>query len=354
MILVLSVILLGLIFEYVNGFNDTANAIATVVATRVLLPRQAIVMAAVCNLIGALMGTAVATTIGLGLVEAEGITLHTLLSALVAAVVWNLTTWHFALPSSSSHALIGGLCGAAIASASSRFDVIRWAVINPATHHMEGLLPKVVLPMVLAPCLGLVFGFVVMGLLLLLLRNWRPHQVNTMFGRLQLLSASIMGLSHGSNNAQKTMGIITLALVAGTKAELFKDLPGWLQFLQTPKFEIGTWVKIVCSLTMAAGTAAGGWRIIRTLGHRLVKLQPIHGFAAETTAALVIQVASHLGIPLSTTHVISTSIMGVGATRRLSAVKWTVVARMVWTWVLTIPMTGLLGYALQRFIMPWL
>jgi len=208
--------------------------------------------------------------------------------------------------------------------------------------------------MVLAPILGLIFGFVVMGLLLVLLRNWRPHQVNTAFGRLQLLSSSFMGLSHGSNDAQKTMGIITLALVAGTRADLFKDLPAWLQFLQTPKFEIGTWVKVLCSLTMAAGTAAGGWRIIRTLGHRLVKLQPIHGFAAETTAALVIQVASRLGIPLSTTHVISTSIMGVCATRRLSAVKWTVVARMVWTWVLTIPATGLLGYVLQRFIMPWL
>jgi PiT family inorganic phosphate transporter len=354
MALVLGVILLGLLFEYVNGFNDTANAIATVVATRVLPPRQAIMMAAVCNLVGALMGTAVATTIGRGLVETEGITLHTLLSALVAAVIWNLSTWRLGLPSSSSHALIGGLCGAAIASVSGRFDVIRWSVVNPVTQQVEGLWPKVVLPMILAPIFGLIVGFIVMGLLLVLLRNWRPHQVNTTFGRLQLLSASMMGLSHGSNDAQKTMGIITLALVAGTRADLFKDLPGWLQFLQTPQFEVGAWVKVICSLTMATGTAAGGWRIIRTLGHRLVKLQPVHGFAAETTAALVIQVASHLGIPLSTTHVISASIMGVGATRRLNAVKWTVVARMVWTWVLTIPATGLLGYVLQRFIMPWL
>jgi len=354
MILVLSVILLGLIFEYINGFHDTANAIATVVSTRVLLPRQAILMAAVCNLLGALLGTAVATTIGRGLVETEGINLHTLLSALVAAVIWNLGTWRLGLPSSSSHALIGGLCGAAVAAAGGRLAVIRWSVVNPVTQHVEGLWPKVVLPMILAPILGLIIGFVVMGLLLALLRNWRPHQVNTTFGRLQLVSASLMALSHGSNDAQKTMGIITLALLAGTQADLFKDLPGWLQFLQTPRFEIGTWVKVVCSLTMAAGTAAGGWRIIRTLGNRLVKLQPVHGFAAETSAALVIQVASHLGIPLSTTHVISTSIMGVGATRRLSAVRWTVVARMVWTWVLTIPATGLLGYMLQRFIMPWL
>jgi inorganic phosphate transporter, PiT family len=353
MILVISIILLGLIFEYVNGFNDTANAIATVVATRVLGPRQAILMAAVCNLIGALTGTAVAETIGRGLVNTEGISLHTLLSALIAAVIWILTTWRLAIPSSSSHALIGGLCGAAIASASGRFDVIRWSVVNPATHHAEGLWPKVVMPMVLAPVVGLIVGFAMMGLLLALLRNWRPHQVNATFGRWQLLSASIMGLSHGSNDAQKTMGIITLALFTGTRADLFKDLPDWLHFLQTPQFEVGTWVKVICSLTMAAGTAAGGWRIIRTLGHRLVKLQPVHGFAAETTAALVIQVASHLGIPLSTTHVISSSIMGVGATRRLSAVKWTVVARMVRTWVLTIPATGLLGYALQRFLMPW-
>ncbi len=351
MTLVFGVILLGLVFEYINGFHDTANAIATVVSTRVLMPRQAVLMAAVCNLIGALMGTAVATTIGRGLVETEGITLHTLLSALVAAVIWNLATWRLGLPSSSSHALIGGLCGAAVASASGRLDVIRWSVVNPVTQQVEGLWPKVVLPMMLSPALGLLLGFVVMGILLVLLQNWRPRQVNNIFGRLQLLSASLMGLSHGSNDAQKTMGIITLALFAGTQGDLFGSLPGWLHFLQTPEFEIATWVKVVCSLTMAAGTAAGGWRIIRTLGHSMVKLQPVHGFAAETTAAAVIQVASHMGIPLSTTHVISASIMGVGATRRLGAVKWTVVARMVWTWVLTIPATGLLGYVLQRFVL---
>jgi PiT family inorganic phosphate transporter len=354
MILVFVVILLGLVFEYINGFQDTANAIATVVSTRVLLPRQAVLMAAICNLIGALMGTAVATTIGRGLVETEGVTLHTLLSALLAAVIWNLTAWRVGIPSSSSHALIGGLCGGAVASAGGRLDVIRWSVVNPVTHHVEGLWPKVVLPMILSPVLGILLGFVVMGLLLVLLRNWRPHQVSSVFGRLQLLSASMMGLSHGSNDAQKTMGIITLALYTGTQGKLFDHLPRGLQFLETPRFEIATWVIVVCSLTMAAGTMAGGGRIIRTLGHRMVKLQPIHGFAAETTAALIIQVASHLGIPLSTTHVISASIMGVGATRRLGAVKWTLVARMVWTWVLTIPATGLLGYLLQRFLVPWL
>jgi PiT family inorganic phosphate transporter len=353
MALVFVVILLGLVFEYINGFQDTANAIATVVSTRVLLPRQAVLMAAVCNLLGALMGTAVATTIGRGLVDTHVVTLHTLLSALTAAVIWNLTAWRFGIPSSSSHALIGGLCGGAVASAGGRLDVIRWSVVNPATHHMEGLWPKVVMPMMLSPLFGIVLGFAVMGLLLWVLRKWRPHQVGNTFGRLQLLSASMMGFSHGNNDAQKTMGIIALALFTGTQRNLFCRLPGWLQFLQTPRFEVAKWVMVVCSLTMAAGTMAGGWRIIRTLGHRMVKLQPIHGFAAETTAAIIIQVASHLGIPLSTTHVISASIMGVGATRRLGAVRWTLVARMVCTWVLTIPATGSLGYLLQRFIMSW-
>jgi len=350
MILVFGVILLGLVFEYVNGFHDTANAIATVVSTRVLHPRQAVLMAAVCNLIGALLGTAVATTIGRDLVQTDCVTLPAIFCALLAAVIWNLATWWLGLPSSSSHALIGGLCGAALAAADGRWSVIRWAVVDPRTHHAEGLWPKVVLPMLLSPLLGLVLGFIIMGLLLVLLRNWRPHRVGSVFGRLQLVSAAMMGLSHGSNDAQKTMGIITLALFTGTHTNTFRQLPGWLQFLQTPHFAVATWIKIVCSLTMAAGTAAGGWRIIRTLGHRMVKLQPVHGFAAETTAAIVIQGASHLGIPLSTTHVISASIMGVGATRRLGAVKWSVVARMVWTWVLTIPLTGLMGYALQRWI----
>jgi inorganic phosphate transporter, PiT family len=348
MILVLCVILLGLVFEYINGFHDTANAIATVVSTRVLRPRQAVFMAACCNLIGAMWGTAVATTIGKGLVELEAVSMATLISALAAAIVWNLLTWWLGLPSSSSHALIGGLCGAAIATAGGSLDVIRWSATDPTGQHLEGLWPKVILPMIISPIVGLALGFVVMGLLLTLLRGWRPTRVNNVFGRAQLISAAMMGLSHGTNDAQKTMGIIALALFSGSSAGLFSGLPGWLHFLHTPRFEIAIWVKIVCSLTMAAGTAAGGWRIIRTLGHQMVKLQPVHGFAAETTAALVIQTATHFGIPLSTTHVISASIMGVGATRRLTAVKWTVVSRMVWAWAMTLPATGLLGYLLQR------
>jgi PiT family inorganic phosphate transporter len=348
MTLVLCVILLALAFEYVNGFHDTANAIATVVSTRVLSPRQAVVMAAVCNLLGALWGTAVAATIGNGLVDSAAVTLHTLLAALLAAVLWNLLTWRLGLPSSSSHALIGGLCGASVASAGGDFSVIHWWTAPSAAGGTEGLWPKVVLPMLVSPLLGFAIGFGVMGLLFVLLRRWRPYRVHALFGNLQLFSASLMGFSHGTNDAQKTMGIIALILFTATRGGVFSDLPGWLEFLHCPEFMVQNWVKIVCSLTMAAGTAAGGWRIIKTLGHSMVKLQPIHGFAAETSAALVIQLASHWGIPLSTTHVISSSIMGVGATRRLSAVKWRLVERMVWAWAFTLPATAIVGNLLAR------
>jgi len=349
---VLCVLLLGLVFEYINGFHDTANAIATVVSTRVLSPRQAVTMAAICNLLGALWGTAVATTIGQGLVDARAIGQHTVLCALLAAVAWNLLTWWLGLPSSSSHALIGGLCGAALATSGGDFSSIHWYVVDPVTQNAEGLLPKVVAPMVTSPLVGLLIGFLAMGVLLALLRNWRPHRVNVLFGRLQLVSASLMGFSHGTNDAQKTMGILALTLFTATHDGVFQSLPAWLHFLHTPEFHVHTWIKVVCSLTMAAGTAAGGWRIIRTLGHRMVKLQPIHGFAAETTAATVIQLASHWGIPISTTHVISCSIMGVGATRRMSAVKWRLVSRIVWAWVLTLPATALLGFLVERAFWP--
>jgi inorganic phosphate transporter, PiT family len=345
MTLVFCVILFGLVFEYVNGFHDSANAIATVVATRVLTPRQAILMAAVCNLIGALWGTAVATTIGSGLVATEAVTIHALLAAVLAAILWNLLTWWVGLPSSSSHALIGGLCGATVAAAHGDFSIIKWYV--DGAHGPEGLVPKVVLPMVLSPLVGFLLGFLVMGLLMVLLRNWRPRHVNSVFGRLQLASASFMALSHGTNDAQKTMGIIALTLWTATQKGLLVDLPPWLSFLYTPEFAVAFWVKLTCSVTMALGTAAGGWRIIKTLGHRLVKLQIIHGFAVQTTAASVIQVASYWGIPLSTTHVISASILGVGATRRLKAVKWSIVGQMVWAWILTLPATALIGYLVE-------
>jgi PiT family inorganic phosphate transporter len=339
MTLFLIVLIAALAFEYINGFHDAANAIATVVSTKVLTPRQAIALAAFFNLVGALAGTAVAKTVGSGFVDAKVVTMHTVLAALIGAIFWNLVTWWLGLPSSSSHALVGGLCGAALASASLDWHVLNWS---------KGLWPKLVVPMVTSPAVGFVVGGLFMALLMLALCSARPGWVQNVFGKLQLVSASWMGFSHGTNDAQKTMGIIALALFTGTQSGAFDGLPGWLHFLRTPKFEISRWVMVICAVTMAAGTAGGGWRIIRTMGHKMVKLQPIHGFAAETTAALIISVATHMGIPLSTTHVISTSIMGVGATKRFSAVKWGIVHRIVWAWVLTLPITALVGYGTMR------
>jgi len=360
MALVLTVILVALIFEYINGFHDTANSIATVVSTRVLTPKAAIVMAAVTNLLGAMVGTAVARTISSGLVDASFVTSHTIVCALMGAIVWDLITWYVGLPTSSSHALVGGLCGAALASAHGNWDVLIWSV--PSTTHWwegKGLLYKVIIPMVTSPTCGLIIGFLVMVSLYVLLRSWTPHRVNVVFGKLQILSASYMGFSHGSNDAQKTMGIIALTLVAATKAGTFDHLPVWLNFLYTPEVPkgqqqgIAVWIKVVCALTMAAGTAAGGWRIIRTLGHKMVKLQPVHGFAAETTAATVLFVAAKLGMPVSTTHAITASIMGVGAAKRFSALKMGVVKSILLAWLLTLPASGLIAYlgmrALQGF-----
>lgn len=340
MLIFITVVLAAVIFEYTNGFHDAANAIATVVSTKVLTPRQAITMAAVFNLTGALMGGAVASTIGKGLVDTNVVTLITVLCALIAAFTWNIATWWIGLPSSSSHALIGGLCGAALATAKGDWAVLKWS---------SGLWPKVVLPMFTSPIAGFLLGGFLMFLLFVTLHRLTPRVVHSTFGKLQVFSAAWMAHSHGTNDAQKTMGIITLALFTGTKAGTFNHLPPWLDFLRTPTFGgIPVWVKVLCAITMAAGTAAGGWRIIRTLGHRMVKLQPVHGFAAETSAALIIQGASLYGIPLSTTHVISTSIMGVGAVKRFSGVKWTVVERILWTWIFTLPVTGLLGYLFAR------
>jgi PiT family inorganic phosphate transporter len=347
MTLFLLVLLAAFAFEYINGFHDSANAIATVVSTKVLSPRQAIIWAAFWNLFGALAGTAVATTIGKGLVDTSVVTMPTVLAALLSAIIWNLFTWWLGLPSSSSHALVGGLCGAALASADGRWSVLRWSAVDAKGAH-SGLWPKIVLPMVTSPTLGFIVGALLMFLLIIVLRKLAPRTVSLIFGKAQLVSAGFMGYSHGSNDAQKTMGIITLALFTGTQSGAFVHLPGWLSFLQTPEFMVPRWAMIACALTMAAGTAAGGWRIIRTMGHKMVKLQPVHGFAAETTAALIIHGASTMGVPLSTTHVISTSIMGVGASKRLSAVKWGIVERIVWAWVLTLPVTGLVGYLLMR------
>ncbi len=362
--LVLGVVLLALIFEYINGFHDTANSIATVVATKVLSPGQAVMLAASTNLLGALMGTAVAQTIASGLIDASlvAVTPQVLIGALLAATIWNLITWWWGLPSSSSHALVGGLCGAALAAASGNWSVIIW--VQDGTHWWgeKGVLPKVVVPMFASPVIGFILGLLAMVLLFTLidflagrgglLQRWsRPRAVNGFFGKAQIVSAGAMGLSHGMNDAQKTMGIIALALAGATSHGIFAELPDWLGFLRLEggaggSPDIPIWIKVLCALTMAAGTAAGGWRIIKTLGHKLVKLHPINGFAAETASASVIFVASHFGIPVSTTHTISSAIMGVGSAKHHNAIKWSVVERMIWAWVLTIPVTGGLSYML--------
>ncbi len=316
-ILLALVVLLALIFEFINGFHDCANAIATVVSTKVLSPKQAVFFSAVLNFIGALMGTHVAKTIGSGIIDGEIVTLTVVFCALFAAIVWNLITWWFGLPSSSSHALIGGLLGVALVKGG--VDAI----------HINTLMQKVVTPMFASPVIGFIVGFMLMlGIAWIVIAlKLNPDSVNKKFRKLQLISSALMALSHGSNDAQKTMGIITLALVAG----------GVLKTTTGGGFDIPVYVIIACAITMAAGTMNGGWKIIKTMGHKIIKLKPIHGFAAEGAAAGLILTASHLGIPLSTTHVISTSIMGVGTTFHAHAVKWRVVGNIVIAWVLTIP-----------------
>lgn len=355
--LIFIVILVALVFEYINGFHDTANSIATVVSTKVLTPRQAVVLAAGTNLLGALWGTAVAKTISSGLVDARlvAMTSDVIICALVGAIAWNLLTWWFGLPSSSSHALIGGLCGSALAASGNNWHVVIWAQPDPKHWWLgKGLLWKVIVPMITSPIAGLLLGFVLMALLYVVLRNARPVKVNRFFGIAQMFSAGAMGVMHGTNDAQKTMGIIFLTLLAATRAGQLVNLPTWLSFLRMPEplpgkdLGIALWIKVICALTMAAGTAVGGWRIIKTLGHKMVKLHPISGFAAEASSATVIAVASSLGVPVSTTHNISAAIMGVGAARRINAIKWIVVERMVWAWILTIPVTATLAYALVK------
>lgn len=362
MMVVILVVMIALVFTYINGFHDTANSIATVVATKVLSPGQAVLLAAVTNLIGAFMGTAVAVTIASGLINAGVIDMSSqlLICALLAAIVWNLITWWLGLPSSSSHALVGALVGAAIAASGNNFSSVIWEQGSWLKGH--GVIPKVVIPMVLSPAAGFVISFLLMGGLYALLawfanrHGWsrrfgRTPFVNFFFGKAQIVSATAMGVAHGMNDAQKSMGIIALALAGATASHQFDHLPAWLGFLRIAEnpaggFAIPGWVKVVAALTMAAGTAGGGWRIIKTLGHKMVKLHPINGFAAETSSALVILIASAFGIPVSTTHNVSASIMGVGAAKRFNAIRWSVVERMVWAWILTLPICGLLAYGL--------
>ena len=365
MSMVVAVVLIALVFTYINGFHDTANSIATVVSTKVLSPGQAVLLAAVTNLIGALWGTAVAKTIASGLIDttltAAG---PLLLCALLAATVWNLITWWLGLPSSSSHALVGALVGAAIAASGDHWGAVIWAQGGAHWWDGVGVIPKVVVPMVISPVMGFVIGFALMGALYALLawfasrtgllrRLGRTPFVNAFFGKAQIVSASAMGIAHGMNDAQKSMGIIALALAGATTAGQFAHLPDWLSFLRIAGtadggFDVPAWVAVLCALTMAAGTAGGGWRIIKTLGHKMVKLHPINGFAAEGSSAAVILAASAFGIPVSTTHVVSASIMGVGSAKRFNAIRWSVVERMVWAWILTLPVTALMAYGFVR------
>jgi PiT family inorganic phosphate transporter len=312
----LIVIGLALAFDFINGFHDTANAVATVISTRVMRPWIAIVMAAVLNFAGAMAGTEVAKTVGSGIVG-ESVPLTAIAAALVAAIAWNLLTWYRGIPSSSSHALVGSLLGAGIASRG--VGTVHWGV----------LWGKIVLPLLASPVVGFLVALWLMRLLVRIFGSMPPARVGPIFRRTQIVSAAFMAFSHGSNDAQKTMGIITLALVSG----------GLL-----PSFHVPTWVIALSAGAMAGGTFAGGRRIIHTIGDRLAHLEPIHGFAAETSAAAVIQVASKLGFPLSTTHVISSSILGVGAAKRLNAVRWAVASSMVNAWLLTIPVTAVLGF----------
>ncbi len=321
LILVL-VVVFALLFDFSNGWHDSANAIATVVSTHVLSPGQAVTLAAVLNVAGAFMSTAVAKMIGGGIVEPSLINQLTVISALLGAIAWNLFTLMLGLPSSSSHALIGGIIGAAMAQ--SGWTAVKFSGLRTV---LEALL--------LSPLMGFLLGY-----LFILAIYWVFFRVprglaNRSFRRLQLLSSSLMAFSHGSNDAQKAMGIITLALVSA----------GQLDHVVVP-----TWVILSCALAMGLGTAAGGWRIIRTLGMRIMKMEPVHGFAAETSAALILLGTAHFGLPVSTTHVITSSIMGVGAVTRLSAVRWGVTLRILYAWIFTLPGAGLVAYAVNLLL----
>ncbi len=318
------IVAIGLIFDFINGFHDTANAIATSVATRVLKPGTAVLMAGVLNVLGALTGTAVATTIGKGIVPPTVTTQLLVIAALLSAIVWDLATWRFGIPSSSSHALIFSIVGAGVAAAG-------WQSIE------FGGLTKTFQGLVFSPLLGFLGAFLLMLLLLWILARMRPQLVTRIFGRLQVLSAAWLAFSHGGNDAQKTMGVITMALAS---------YYGWTG----SQWGVPLWVILAAATSMGLGTAVGGWRIVRTVGFKVVELRPINGFAAETAAAAIIEVASRLGIPVSTTHVISSAILGVGATKRLSAVRWGIAGHIVVAWVVTIPACVALGWAIYYLL----
>lgn len=314
---------IALFFDYTNGFHDSANAIATVVSTHALSPRVALFMAATLNVAGAFFTTHVAATVGKEIVSPSAVNERVILAALLGAIAWNLTTWYIGLPSSSSHALIGGIAGAGLFSAGLRS--VNW----------ENVLVKVLAPAVWSSVLGLAAGFIVMALLSRLFFLSNPSSINKIFRRLQVVSAAAMAFAHGTSDAQKTMGIITMALVS----------KGLLS-----EFRVPPWVVFLCAIMMGLGTAAGGWRIIKTMGMRVIKIDPLQGFSAETCAASSILLAAHLGMPVSSTHVISSAIMGVGASRRLSAVRWGVAGNIVTAWLVTIPAAALLAGFFTLFL----
>jgi inorganic phosphate transporter, PiT family len=447
MTLVLIVVFVALVFEYINGFHDTANSIAMGVSTRALTPRAALTLAALMNLVGALVGTAVAKTISSGLLQdgviPKSLTSYLVISALMGAIVWNLITWWFGLPSSSSHALVGGVVGAALAASHGDFGSIIWYapgkdhvdaithVVTPAAwYEATGVIGKVIIPMILSPFIGFFGGLLIMSVIYAVVAKWRPGTVDRTFRFGQLFSGGYMGFSHGSNDAQKTMGVIALALYGATEAGHLNDLPQWAEFLRIDKntdfgmhipvwamavssiilggvifglvwaiadnatraskttkataaiifgilAAVGTWfliknlghanipldkktglpdykgaipiwIKISCAFVMAAGTAAGGWRIIKTMGQKMVKVLPVNGFTADATAASVLAIAASYGMPVSTTHAITTSIMGVGCARRWSALKLSVIARILTAWVLTLPLAAVMGWLIMK------
>lgn len=327
--LTVMIVILALCFDFINGFHDTANAIATSVSTRVLTMTEAVLMSASLNFIGAFIGVKVAQTIGDGMINMKLVHPKIVIAALIAGIIWDLITWYFGIPSSSSHALIGGLIGAALVFNALNTKVFSFKVVNWAI-----FVDKIVVPLFMSPILGFIMGYIFMTLLNMLLKKARPNVVSKFFSKAQIVSAALMAFSHGGNDAQKSMGVITMALVGA----------GML-----PVFAVPLWVKIGCATAMACGTALGGKKIIKTVGSKMARLAPVNGFAAETGAAAVIFSATLFKAPVSTTHIISTSIMGVGASKRFSSVRWGVAKNIVWAWVLTIPASALVS-ALVMFI----
>ncbi|MBC8016969.1 MAG: inorganic phosphate transporter [Verrucomicrobia bacterium] len=320
------VILAALLFDYINGFHDTANAIATCISTRAMSVKAAILMAAALNFAGAMISTKVATTIGKGIVDKDNVTQMVVLAGVTGAIVWDLVTWYYGLPSSSSHAIIGGLMGAVFAHAG--MGALKWAGLK-----------KIILALLISPILGTIVGFIFMLILYRVFRNSAPTGLNKNFRRMQIASAALMAFSHGTADAQKSMGVITMAL---------------LSYGVISTFTVPWEVMVACATAMALGTAAGGWRIIKTVGHDFVKLQPVHGFCVETASAGVILGASAFGMPTSTTHVITSTILGVGLSKRLTAVNWKVAQRILIAWVLTIPASALVAYLTYQVMSPLL